>query len=151
MSPVSSTAFKLGSLPTALPQRACHSITMLWDHHRAQDHTGTQEPILQQQSGDIPAHTGMGWGSRCRGEREGFRGCRVGRSDIEGEIMRLQINLYPYSKNIHLRDPGGGPPRRERIWVHSSLTLGYSGDQDLPFYGQILIPLMGENCVLLLM
>lgn len=39
--------------------------------------------------------------------------------DTEGETTRLQVNLYPYSKNIQLGDPGGGPPRRERIWVHS--------------------------------
>ena len=78
LSPVSSTAFKPGSPLTALPQRACHSILMPWDHRRAQDHAGMQEPVLQQQSGDVPVHTGTGWGSGHRGEREGFTGSRVG-------------------------------------------------------------------------
>lgn len=63
---------------TALPQRACHGILMSWGHRRAQDHAGRQEPILQQRSGDVPIHTGMGWGNGCRGERESFRGSRVG-------------------------------------------------------------------------
>lgn len=96
LSLVSSTAFQPGFPLTALPQRACQSILMPWDHGRAQDHAGMQEPILQERSWDIPIHTGMGWGSRCRGEGKVSRGSgwaavrrRRGDHEAAGEFISL--------------------------------------------------------------
>jgi len=67
-------------------------------------------------------------------------------SDTEAETTKPQVNFYPRSKNLQPGDPGG-----RGFEYTPSLALSYSIDQKLPFSGQILLPLLGNNSILILM
>lgn len=91
----------------------------------------------------------MGWGSGCRGEREGFKGSRGGCGQTQKGRTRGCRGAYipiakPFSSEILGEVHAGG----REFGYTPSLALGYSVDQETPFYGQILIPLMRNNCIL---
>lgn len=91
----------------------------------------------------------LGWagGVDAEGTERVSRGAGGLWSDTEGDTTR-RIDA-PTAKPFSLEILGQIPPGGREFGCTPSLTPDV--DQELNFYGQILVPLMGKNCILFLM